>query len=82
MTPTSDYKVSFGRIARTLIYEDSKGTLCFTFDVDTSNGKNTLILERMGKSLIEAEQSRFDLALERAKQYLLSRGHEVEVFGG
>ena len=73
MTSTLDYKVSVGRIARTLIYEDSKGTLCFTFDVDPSPEAKTIILEPFGKSLIEAEQLRIDMALDRVKQYLLSR---------
>ncbi|MDB6016685.1 MAG: hypothetical protein JWR19_1174 [Pedosphaera sp.] len=82
MNSNSDYKVSVGRIARTLLYEDAQGTIRLGFDVDTSDGKKLVILERPGKSLIEAQQLRIDLAFERAKQYLISRGYTVEVFEG
>jgi len=81
MNSASEYKISAGQIARTLSYEDSGGTLCFTFDVDSENGANIVILERHSKSLIDAEQSRIDLAFERVKEYLVSRGYKVQIFG-
>jgi hypothetical protein len=82
MTSISDYKVSVGRIARTLIYEDSQGTILFTFDVDADPKSKSVILERKGKSLIEAEQLRINMAFERTKEYLLSCGYQVEIFDG
>ena len=81
MSTTPDYKISFGSIARTLIYEDARGTVLFTFDVDTENGRNCIILEPPSRELIEAEQLRQDLALQRVKQHLVSKGYDVEVFG-
>jgi hypothetical protein len=81
MTSAPDYKISFGAVARTLLYEDSEGTICFTFDVDTIKGQQTIILERYWKSMIESEQLRIDFAFERAKEYLASRGYKVEIFG-
>ena len=36
MNSASSYKVSVGQIARTLLYEDAHGTLCFCFDVEKS----------------------------------------------
>lgn len=80
MSSSSEYKVNVGAIARTLLYEDSRGTIRFTFDIDTSKGEKTIILERPAKRLPEAEQPRINLAFERTKQYLLSRGYQVEVF--
>jgi len=81
MNSTSDYKVSLGRIARTLLYEDPQGTIRFGFDFDTANGQNILILERPAndpKGTIE--QSRIDLAFERTKQHLLKEGHQVKIW--
>jgi hypothetical protein len=78
MNATPDYTVTVGRIARTLLYKDARGTVLFTFDVDSSKGQNKIILEWPSKSLIEAEQMRIDLARERIKKYLMARGYEVE----
>ena len=82
MNPESSYKVYWGRVARTIRYEDPNGTVLFSFDVDTSNGKNLVILEPPSKRLIDAEQQRNDLALERVKEHLLSLGFQVELFPG
>lgn len=79
---SSEYKVSVGAIARTLIYEDSKGILVFTFDTDTSKPETTIILERPRTKLTEFEQSRMDLAFERTRQYLFSCGYQVEIWQG
>ena len=75
----ADFKVSVGPIARTLLYEDAEGTIRFTFDVETISGKNTVFLDRPGRVLIAAEQRRIDQALTRTRDYLLSRGYEVEL---
>lgn len=85
MNSTSDYKISAGPVARTLLYEDSQGTILFTFDVDTTKEENAVILERPAESLkkaesIENEQSRTNLAFERTKQHLLEQGHQVKVW--
>ena len=82
MNSASDFKIGFGPHARTLIYEDSNGDpVLITFDVDTTNGNETLILEPPSKSLIEADQLRINLAMDRAKQYFVSLGHKVRIFG-
>lgn len=91
MSSASDYKVELGKIARTLLYEDSEGTIRFGFDFDTSGGQNILILERPSGTIMntvsseggrsnEAEHSRVNVAFERTKQYLVSRGHNVKVW--
>ena len=82
MKTSADYKVSLGDIGRTVLYEDAQGTIRFTFDVETSNGQNKIILERGKTSTVEAERLRTNLASERTKQYLLSRGYQVEYYDG
>jgi hypothetical protein len=81
MNSNPDYKISVGEIARTFVYEDSQGRIRFTFDLETTDGKKLVFLERPGKSLIELEQVRIDLATERTKHYLVSRGYQVEISG-
>jgi hypothetical protein len=89
--PASSYKVSLGSVARTILYEDSQGIIRFSFDFDTSEGQNALILERPVASLrridsIEdeqlrtAEQSRINSAFEGTKQHLLKQGHQVKIW--
>jgi hypothetical protein len=81
MNSTSDYKVSLGKVARTILYEDSQGTILFTFDVDTAKEKNAVILERPANNPRgTVEQSRIDLAFERTKQHLLTQGHQVKIW--
>jgi hypothetical protein len=95
MEPSADYKVTFGKIARTLLYEDSQGVIRFGFVVgpskEPSKGKWTVNLERpsaasKGIDTIEdeqlrmAEQKRLELAFERTKKYLASRGYQVKVW--
>ena len=91
----SDYKVSFGRIAKTILYEDSFGTIRFGFDVspygDPSKGKWTIGLERPADQLKQAdsiedeqlrttEQKRIETAFERVKEYLFSCGYQVKIW--
>jgi hypothetical protein len=77
---STDYKVSLGHIARTLLYEDSQGIIRFSFDFDTTGGQNILILERKEKSSVEIEQLRIETAFERTKQHLLKQGHQVKIW--
>ena len=86
MDSLEDYKVQFGRIGRTVRYEDSLGIILFAFDADTSKGQKIIVLG--GQALnndfkpidaVEADRSRIDLALERTKRYLLSCGYQVVV---
>jgi hypothetical protein len=91
MNSTSDYKVSVGKIARTLLYEDSQGTICFCFDVEKSKAPTkeewTVFLGRQaltgdGKKVINpigSQYERIGLAIERTREYLLSRGYKVIV---
>jgi hypothetical protein len=89
-----DYKVSFGKTARTLLYEDSNGTVRFGFDVNPSQEKSkekwTIELECpsneyeriasiKNRQLWVAEQKRVDIAIERTKQYLISCGYLVKI---
>jgi hypothetical protein len=78
---TDEYDISLGSIARTILYRDAIGTLTFTFDVDSVNAQNIVILDPHSKSLIECEQVRINLAFERIKEYLIARGYKVEMFG-
>lgn len=94
MNSTSDYKVSVGQIARTILYEDSQGAICFCFDIEQSKeparGEWTVFLGRQaltgdGKIVIDpvgAQCERIDLAFKRAKEYLLSRGYQVVISVG
>ena len=80
-----DFKVSFGRIGRTLTYEDEGGTLLFTFDFAMPDGKRIIIsktsltanLKPISSDLSEAEQSRLKMAHERVKQYVISCGYKL-----
>ena len=81
MSSPADYNVSFGReVARTLLYEDSQGTILFTFDL-SDKGSNTLSLEgRVEKGAPPDKQARRNMAFERATQHLVSSGYKVEDF--
>jgi hypothetical protein len=80
MNQKAEYKVSFGRIARTIFYEDSKGSIPFTFDVDTSQGRNIIFLERSAEVSSAEKRLREQIAAERTKQHLTSLGYEVRFF--
>ena len=83
--------MSFGRIARTLLYEDTFGTLLFAFDISPSGGtskrKWTLHLAEhpcpadgmMIECANRAERERVAVALQRVKDYVSSCGYDVEV---
>jgi hypothetical protein len=77
--------------ARTILYEDSFGTILFSFDVDTTGGRNFLILERPLDRLNEinavddqrvkaAQHARVTRAFDRTKQHLIQQGHRVKIW--
>jgi hypothetical protein len=86
-----DYKVAFGRLARTLVYEDAAGKLLFSpgTTAEKQPGKQSTIylekgalIEVNGKHLIhrgntEFERERLAEALERVSQYVTSYGYVV-----
>src|SRR5262249_31468593 len=95
MNEDPKYKVDFGRIARTLIYEDSQGALCFCFDIDPlkdpSTGKWTLLLGSQALSADGSEVIRprspsehiwIKTAFERTWQFAVSCGYNVELSKG
>jgi len=91
MNSTDEYKVAFGKVARTIAYEDAKEAIVFTFDIGTSEGQKYLILERPVATLREidsiederlkgVERSRLDVAFERTRQFVLAHGHLVKIW--
>jgi len=92
MNAEANYKVSFGRLARTLVFEDKAGILRFTFDfgpIEEPSGKRrNLVLDKRalidvgGKPVLyngdsEVERKRVAAALERVRQYASSCGYTV-----
>jgi len=83
MTSVKDYKVDFGKAARTILYEDPSGTILFTFDVkpqqDPKTGKWTMVL--YGEPYIPGNANpspeRVKLAFSRVKDYVTSKGYDV-----
>ena len=76
-----NYKVSLGQVARTINYEDKVGAVCLAFDVETTgDGRKKVYLERGKPPLEDAERARRDLVSARMREYLVSRGYEVEYF--
>jgi len=87
------FNIKFGRVARTLVYEDRLGTLSFVFDISPAQvplvGKWKLHLcprplipdgDKYRQATTE-EDERVALALERTKEYAASRGYVVELSG-
>ena len=82
-----EYKVTFGKIARTLVYEDAQGAMLFSFEIepskDPSKGKWTLILGKQPLTLagkrfeIDISKERLEAALERIRSYGTLRGYQV-----
>lgn len=94
MNSSLDYKVSFGKIARTILYEDFEGVIRFTFDAspskESSERRWTMILERPpgrfrqideieDEHLRTVEQRQLELAFERVRQYLVACGYQVKI---
>ena len=84
---SKEFTVKFGKVARTLDYDDPEEHILFTFDLGskfdfknpTGPGKNSLCLEHHAPSTSRSPQ--YALAFERTKQYLESCGYEVEIYG-
>lgn len=85
MTTDTDFKVYFGRVGRSLIYEDSKGSFLFSFDFAMPNGKKIVVyktkrtgdLKPIPDDLFEADKVRIQLAFERVKEYVVSCGFQI-----
>lgn len=78
---TSEFKVHFGGIARTIVYEDAAGTIVFCFDVkpqkNPQTGNWTMVLEPRP----EPNPDRVKQAFSRVRDYVASRGYDVVVWG-
>jgi hypothetical protein len=91
MNAPLEFKVGFGRSARTLVYEDPEGSIWFAFDItpakDQTKGKWNLHLGRQpltpeGKEMecaTVAERERTVAALARVKEHAASKGYLVEL---
>jgi hypothetical protein len=89
MNDAVDYKVAFGKTARTILYEDTFGEILFAFDTspakDETTGKWRLYLDnrpmidrKSFEPKTEAERQRVAVALERTRRYAESSGYLVE----
>jgi hypothetical protein len=90
----ANYKVSFGRTGRMLVYEDEAGILFFTFDCSPAKketgkkwnlhlGRRALV-EEGGKFVLlngnsEVERERVATAMERVERYASSCGYLVQI---
>jgi hypothetical protein len=88
MQNANEYKVSFDRAARTLLYEDAAGILRFVFDVTPNSHQSekrwTLHLSPALapdgiKPTSQAERERISIALERVQEYASSCGYLVKL---
>jgi hypothetical protein len=89
MSDAMKCKIGFGRTARTLLYEDELGILCFTFDISPAAGesKGTWNLHLSGHPLVKCgnkyeptpaiNSERAETALERVTEYATSCGYLV-----
>ena len=77
-----EYNVRLGGVARTIFYEDTQGSICFTFDVETVNGQATIILERGPETTVESERLRRNMASDKITQYLIGCGYKVSYYDG
>ena len=78
---SSNFTVKFGKYARTLEYDEPQVHILFTFDVVSKDDKSvwTVCLEHHAPETPRG--ARYDIAFERTKQYLESRGYKVEICG-
>jgi hypothetical protein len=86
---SSSYTVSFGRIARTLIYKDEQGVLVFTFDLKPAPGADgkhwMLTLDPRALTedhsvvavITEDQRQRIEEAATRTANYAVSQGYSV-----
>jgi predicted metallo-beta-lactamase superfamily hydrolase len=89
-----EYRVKLGQTARTILYEDSLGTLCFVFDVcpriKERNKEWTLTLSKAPLVMVSGKPARYERdpnfnqeraesALRRVEEWASSRGYQISV---
>jgi hypothetical protein len=74
----NEFTVKFGKIARTLDYNDPEGHLVFTFDRGPG-GDKSICLEHHAPR--KQSVPRYSIAFERAKEFLESCDYQVEIHG-
>jgi hypothetical protein len=89
MKGSQRFKVSFGRIGRTIICADEAGTICFTFDMSPAESAvkekwnlhlDSRPLVMVGQTLEYAsvtDRDRVEAALLEAKAYAAAKGYLV-----
>ena len=77
MSASSNFSIKFGRIARTIEYDDGNMQLVFTFDFGDA-GKR-VVLEHFSSDKQRPVQ--YSIAFQRTKEYLASCGYHVGVHG-
>jgi hypothetical protein len=85
---SGNHKVAFGRTARTLVYEDHEGTLLFGFEISPArNPEQGKWLIQLGSTPLPQQgttikfplsKDKLSFAIEKTKEFLLSRGYQVE----
>jgi hypothetical protein len=83
MNPSTDFTIAFGP-DRSIHYQDSSGLLRFFYDADTTTKPVTIFLSPTPKEYFrvittEIQKARAALALERTKEWLLSRPYLVGI---
>ena len=85
------FEVGFGKIARTIVYKDDRGILCFTFDIspakDITTRKWKILLNRTPliqengklKKMTTVDSDRASVALERVRKHVISLGYLIEI---
>lgn len=89
MNDAEEYKIGFGSVARTLVYEDGLGVIIFAFDVNPVVDKATNMYRiyigdrglstdyKMMKNLTASGRDRVALAHQRTREFAISRGYLV-----
>ena len=86
MEDPKNYSVAFNRDAAfTIVYGDSEGGFLFVFEVgDTEKDlilhRNPVENDAVVKAVDDETIARVNIALSRTKEFLLSRGFNVELF--
>jgi len=89
MNSSRRFKVSFGRIGRTISCTDEVGTICFTFDISPADsaGKEKWNLHLDSRPLVMVgetfeyasvtDRERVEAALLEAKAYVAAKGYLI-----
>jgi len=85
MNPIEKFAVSFGQIARTLVYQDHEGTLVFCYDVAPPIAPETKWTVYLGEQALSGDSKsiippspRTQIGFERTSDYLVSCGYTVQ----